>query len=89
MIFGSPLFQICYYFIQYSSNFFSHLDDELSLKSEEYERGPPCKLRGAIGGKTGKTVVLPGFCKIEWGGSGGACRGVIGALSGLGARVAP
>ena len=29
--------------------------------------------RGAIGGKTGKTVVLPGFCKIEHGGgSGGA-----------------
>ena len=29
--------------------------------------------RGAIGGKTGKTMVLPGFCKIECdGGSGGA-----------------
>ena len=28
--------------------------------------------RGAIGGKTGKTAVLPGFCKIERGGSGGA-----------------
>jgi hypothetical protein len=23
--------------------------------------------RGAIGGKTGKTAVLPGFCKIERG----------------------
>ena len=36
--------------------------------------------RGAIGGKTGKTVVLPGFCKIELGGSsdGAACyRGLI------------
>ena len=32
------------YFIQYSSNFFSRLDDELSLKSEEYERGPSCEL---------------------------------------------
>ena len=28
--------------------------------------------RGAIGGKTGKTAVLPGFCKIEHGNSGGA-----------------
>ena len=28
--------------------------------------------RGAIGGKTGKIAVLPGFCKIEQdGGSGG------------------
>ena len=26
--------------------------------------------RGAIGGKTGKTAVLPGFCKIERGGGG-------------------
>ena len=67
MIFGLPLFQICYYFIQSSSNFFSHLDDELSLKSEEYERGPPCELRGALGGKTGKIAVLPKFCKIERG----------------------
>ena len=42
-----------------------------------------------IGGKTGKTVVLPGFCKIErGGGSGGAplCKGV---LSGLGACSMP
>ena len=70
------LFQICYYFIQYSSNFFSHLDDELSLKSEEYERGPPCELRGAIGGKTGKTAVLPGLCKIERGGAA-VYRGLI------------
>ena len=31
------------------------------------------KHRGAIGGKTGKTTVLPSFCKIEHdGGSGGA-----------------
>ena len=29
-----------------------------------------CSIRGAIGGKTGKTVVLPGFCKIEWGSDG-------------------
>ena len=29
--------------------------------------------RGAIGGKTSKTVVLPGFCKVERGiGNGGA-----------------
>ena len=27
--------------------------------------------RDAIGGKTGKTVVLPGFCKIEQGGGRG------------------
>ena len=27
--------------------------------------------RGAIGGKTGKTAVLPGFCKIERGGGSG------------------
>ena len=27
--------------------------------------------RGAIEGKTGKTGVLPGFCKIEWGGGSG------------------
>ena len=27
--------------------------------------------RGAIGVKTGKTAVLPGFCKIEGGDSGG------------------
>ena len=26
--------------------------------------------RGAIGGKTGKNAVLPGFCKIECGGGG-------------------
>ena len=30
-------------------------------------------VRGAIGGKTGKTAILSGFCKIElFGGSGGA-----------------
>ena len=29
-------------------------------------------LRDAIGGKTGKTVVLPGFCKIERGSSSSA-----------------
>ena len=28
-------------------------------------------IRGAIGGKTGKTAVLPGFCKIERGGGNG------------------
>jgi hypothetical protein len=28
--------------------------------------------RVAIGGKTGKTAVLPGFCKIERGGRSGA-----------------
>ena len=39
--------------------------------------------RGAIGGKTGKTLVLPGFCKIErGGGSDGAppCIGVLKVL---------
>ena len=29
------------------------------------------KARGAIGGKTGKTAVFPGFCKIELGGGSG------------------
>ena len=29
------------------------------------------KARGAIGGKTGKTAVLPGFCQIERGGGSG------------------
>ena len=38
-------------------------------------------VRGTIGGKTGKTVVLPGFCKIEYGGGSGH---VIGVLPGLG-----
>ena len=39
-------------------------------------------IRGAIGGKTGKTTLLPKFCKIERGfGSGGAPL--------LGARAAP
>ena len=40
-------------------------------------RGNP---RGAIGGKTGKTAVFPGFCKIECGGSSDASpcyRGLI------------
>ena len=37
--------------------------------------------RGAVGGKTGKTAVLPGFCKIEHGAGSGR---VIGVLPGLG-----
>ena len=33
----------------------------------------PYQRRRSVGGKTGKTAVLPGFCKIEHGGgSGGA-----------------
>ena len=47
--------------------------------------------RGAIGGKTGKTSVLPGFWKIERGGgsgSGGALP-CIGVLSSLGVRTVP
>ena len=37
--------------------------------------------RGAIGGKTGKTVVLPGFCKIESGGGNGGVPPCIGGAS--------
>ena len=46
--------------------------------------------RGAIGGKTGKTAILPGFCQIERGGA--PLRHVIGVLSGVtvhAALVAP
>ena len=49
-------------------------------------------VRGAIGGKTGKTWVLPEFCKIERsGGSGTAplCNSQIGVLSGSGVCAAP
>ena len=42
--------------------------------------------RGAIGGKTGKTAVLPGFCQIEHG--GGPPLHVIGVLSGVTMRAA-
>ena len=36
------------------------------------------RLRGAIGGKTSKTAVLPGFCKIEHGSGVHLCyRGLI------------
>ena len=38
------------------------------------------KYRGAIGGKTDKTAVLPGFFKIERGGSSGAARPCIRSL---------
>ena len=37
--------------------------------------------RGAIGGKTGKTVVLPRFCKIEHGGSSGDTPPCYGGLT--------
>ena len=37
--------------------------------------------RGAIGGKTGKTAVLPWFCKIEHGGSSGGAPPCYGGLS--------
>ena len=49
-------------------------------------------LRGAIGGKTGKTgktAVLPGLCKIECGGGSGGAPLCIEVLSGLGACAAP
>ena len=44
------------------------------------------KCRGAIGSKTGKIAVLPGFRKIKRS-SGRVHRHVIGVLSGLGVRA--
>ena len=45
--------------------------------------------RGAIGGKTVKTAVLPGFWKIEQGGGSGGALPCIGVLSSLGVRTVP
>ena len=39
------------------------------IKVITYKLRGELSLRGAIGGKTGKTSVLAGFCKIEGGGS--------------------
>jgi hypothetical protein len=50
-------------------------DQQFDLSFKEDQILPEIKINasGAIGGKTGKTAVLPGFCKIEHsGGSGGA-----------------
>ena len=44
--------------------------------------------RGAIGGKTGKTAVLPEFCKIECGGGSGSGCHIMAVLPGPCARAA-
>ena len=46
---------------------FSHEEKEIFFSSKMYIDVSNIYPRGVIGGKTGKTAVLSGFCKIELG----------------------
>ena len=59
---------------------FSYILESIFFNSQAYSRGAICR-------KTGKTLVLPRFWKIE--DSGGSGAAIIGVLPGLGASGAP
>ena len=74
---------------KFSSDFILSVTKSAGGSSEKLEGNTVVEGRGALGGKTGTTAVLPGFCNIEQNGGSGSAPPCNRDLSGLGACAVP